>query len=139
PTHDINNDQKVNIFYNGLGAINRQLLDSQRPIPSMTSVQALMTIQTMADHSQKWHDGSFSRNIGSSSDSEGIAAIVNKLENLSQDIKKLKENVYAIQVGYFVILDMVDDIRIPIIVGRPLLATAHTKVLSTKEWNLRSL
>ncbi|GJV34231.1 hypothetical protein Tco_1394631 [Tanacetum coccineum] len=56
-------------------------------------------IQTMADHSQKWHDGSSSRNIERSSNSEGIAAIVNKLENLSRDMKKLKENVYAIQVG----------------------------------------
>ncbi|GJV70643.1 hypothetical protein Tco_1490638 [Tanacetum coccineum] len=89
----------VNIFYNGLGALNRQLLDSQEPIPGMTPVQALTTIQTMADHSQKWHDGSSSRNIESSSNSEGIVAIVNKLENLSRDIKKLKENVHAIQVG----------------------------------------
>ncbi|GJS06072.1 zinc knuckle CX2CX4HX4C containing protein [Tanacetum coccineum] len=30
---------------------------------------------------------------------EGITAIVNKLENLGRDMKKLKENVYAIQVG----------------------------------------
>ncbi|GJZ75004.1 hypothetical protein Tco_0639469 [Tanacetum coccineum] len=29
----------------------------------------------------------------------GIAAIVNKLENLGRDMKKLKENVHAIQVG----------------------------------------
>ncbi|GJW52891.1 hypothetical protein Tco_0096976 [Tanacetum coccineum] len=52
----------------------------------------------MADHSQKWHDGSSSRSIEGSS-SEGIAAIVNKLENLGRDMKKLKENVHAIQVG----------------------------------------
>ncbi|GJU31833.1 hypothetical protein Tco_1175422 [Tanacetum coccineum] len=79
--------------------MNHQLLDSQGPIPGMTPVQALTAIQTMADHSQKWHDGSSSRNIESSSNSEGIAAIVNKLENLGRDMKKLKENVHAIQVG----------------------------------------
>nr|GEW64017.1 hypothetical protein [Tanacetum cinerariifolium] len=39
------------------------------------------------------------RNIKSSSSSEGITAIVNKLENLGRDMKKLKENVHAIQVG----------------------------------------
>ncbi|GJX94180.1 hypothetical protein Tco_0348766 [Tanacetum coccineum] len=55
--------------------------------------------KTMADHSQKWHDGSSSRNIESSSNSEGTPAIVNKLENLGRDMKKLKENVHAIQVG----------------------------------------
>ncbi|GKE52217.1 hypothetical protein Tco_1487373, partial [Tanacetum coccineum] len=69
------------------------------PIPGMTLVQALTAIQTMADHSQKWHNGSSSKNIESSSNSEGITAIVNKLENLGRDMKKLKENVYAIQVG----------------------------------------
>ncbi|GJY84646.1 hypothetical protein Tco_0498672 [Tanacetum coccineum] len=99
PTHDINSHQKVNIFYNGLGTMNYQLLDSQGPIPGMTPAQALTTIQTMADHSQKWHDGSSIKNMKSSSNSKGIAAIVSKLDNLSRDMKKLKENVHAIQVG----------------------------------------
>ncbi|GJU63414.1 putative reverse transcriptase domain-containing protein [Tanacetum coccineum] len=48
---------------------------------------------------QKWHDGSSSRKIESSSNSEGIAAIVSKLDNLGRDMKKLKENVHAIQFG----------------------------------------
>ncbi|GJX93324.1 hypothetical protein Tco_0347910 [Tanacetum coccineum] len=39
------------------------------------------------------------RKIESSSNSEGITAIVSKLDNLGQDMKNLKENVYAIQVG----------------------------------------
>ncbi|GJU80488.1 hypothetical protein Tco_1282853 [Tanacetum coccineum] len=45
------------------------------------------------------HDGSSGRSIEGSS-FEGIAVIVNKLENLGRDMKKLKENVHAIQVGY---------------------------------------
>nr|GEX83860.1 hypothetical protein [Tanacetum cinerariifolium] len=65
----------------------------------MTHAQALMAIQTMADHSQNWHDGSSNKNIDSSSNSEGIIAIVRKLDSLGRDIKKLKENVYVIQVG----------------------------------------
>ncbi|GJY10950.1 hypothetical protein Tco_0379135, partial [Tanacetum coccineum] len=76
PTHDINSHQKVNIFYNGLGTMNCQFLDSQGPIPGITPAQALTTIQTMADHSQKWHNGSSSRNVNNSSNSEGIAAIL---------------------------------------------------------------
>ncbi|GJY50180.1 reverse transcriptase domain-containing protein [Tanacetum coccineum] len=99
PTHDINSHQKMNIFYNGLGTMNRQLLDSQGPIPSMTHAQTLTAIQTMADHSQKWHNGSSSRNVDSSSNSKGIAAIVNKLKSLGRNMKKLKENVHATQVG----------------------------------------
>ncbi|GJW85985.1 putative reverse transcriptase domain-containing protein [Tanacetum coccineum] len=69
------------------------------PIPGMRRAQDLTAIQTMADHSQKWHDGTTSRNIGSSSNKDGLAALVNKLDNLARDMKKLKESVHAIQVG----------------------------------------
>ncbi|GJX64466.1 hypothetical protein Tco_0298809 [Tanacetum coccineum] len=97
PIHDINSHQKVNIFYKGLSTMNRQLLDLQGPIPGMRPAKALTAIQTMADHSQKWHDGSTSRNIGSSSNKDGLVALVNKLDNLGRDMKKLKESVHAIQ------------------------------------------
>ncbi|GKF85977.1 hypothetical protein Tco_0253804 [Tanacetum coccineum] len=53
----------------------------------------------MVDHSQKWHDSSSSRNINSSNNTEGITSIVSKLDSLGRDMKKLKENVHAIQVG----------------------------------------
>ncbi|GJV36766.1 hypothetical protein Tco_1409243, partial [Tanacetum coccineum] len=69
------------------------------PIPGMTPTQALIAIQTMADHSQKWHDGTSNRNVSSSSNTDGLAAIVSKLDNLGCDMKKLKENVHVIQVG----------------------------------------
>ncbi|GJQ98331.1 hypothetical protein Tco_0009470 [Tanacetum coccineum] len=78
--------------------MNRQFLDSHGPIPGMTPTQALMVIQTMADHSQKWHDGTSSRTMSSSSDIDGLAAVISKLDNLGRDMKKLKENVHAIQV-----------------------------------------
>ncbi|GJU73369.1 hypothetical protein Tco_1264774 [Tanacetum coccineum] len=65
----------------------------------MTPAQALTAIQTMTDHSQKWHDGTTSRKIGSSNSNDGLAALVNKLDNLGRDMKKLKESVHAIQVG----------------------------------------
>ncbi|GKA72727.1 cysteine-rich receptor-like protein kinase [Tanacetum coccineum] len=68
------------------------------PIPNKTPGEALEEIQTMADHSQKWHDGSNSRKVSSGS-SDGIAAIANNLDSLGHDMTKLKENVHAIQVG----------------------------------------
>ncbi|GKG25733.1 hypothetical protein Tco_0398879, partial [Tanacetum coccineum] len=66
------------------------------PISGMTPTQALTTIQIMADHSQKWHDGTSSRNMSSSSNTDELVAVISKLDNLGHDIKKLKENVYAI-------------------------------------------
>ncbi|GJY54371.1 hypothetical protein Tco_0446035 [Tanacetum coccineum] len=69
------------------------------PIPGITPAQALTAIQTMADHSQKWHDGTTSRNVGSNSSSNGLDALVSKMDNLRRDMKKLKESIHAIQVG----------------------------------------
>ncbi|GJT35673.1 hypothetical protein Tco_0926092 [Tanacetum coccineum] len=79
--------------------MNRQLLDSQGPILGMTRTQDLEAIQTMADHSQKWHDGTSSKNVSSNINTDGLVAIVSKLDNLGRDMKKLKENVHEIQVG----------------------------------------
>ncbi|GJV67361.1 hypothetical protein Tco_1482870 [Tanacetum coccineum] len=87
------------LLLQGLSTMNRQLLDLQGPIPGMRPAQALTAMQTMADHSQKWHDETTSRNIGSSSSKDGLAALVNKLDNLGRDMKKLKKSVHAIQVG----------------------------------------
>ncbi|GKA18518.1 hypothetical protein Tco_0698433 [Tanacetum coccineum] len=49
---------------------------------------------------QKWHDGTSSRNISSSSNTDGLAAIISKLDNLGRDMKKLKENVHVEEVKY---------------------------------------
>ncbi|GJW08677.1 putative reverse transcriptase domain-containing protein [Tanacetum coccineum] len=54
----------------------------------------------MVDHSQKWHDGTSSRNVEGSSNSEGIAAIVRKLDNLGAHLDKdcpLNEEVKSIE------------------------------------------
>nr|GEV08182.1 hypothetical protein [Tanacetum cinerariifolium] len=40
------------------------------------------------------------RNISSSSDTDGLAAVISELDNLGCNIKKLKENAHAIQVRY---------------------------------------
>nr|GEY06644.1 hypothetical protein [Tanacetum cinerariifolium] len=98
PTYDLNNHKKVNIFYKGLDTMTRQLLDSQGSIPNKRPAHALEAIQTMADHSHNWHDGSTNKKVSNGS-SNGIAAITSKLDGLRRDMKKLKENVHVIQVG----------------------------------------
>ncbi|GKA96187.1 hypothetical protein Tco_0818282 [Tanacetum coccineum] len=88
--------------YSQLQARRRRIIISglgTGPIPRMRPAEALTAIQTMADNSQKWHDGTSSRKMGSSNSSDGLAALVNKLDNLGRDMKKLKESVYAIHVG----------------------------------------
>nr|GEV30832.1 hypothetical protein [Tanacetum cinerariifolium] len=42
------------------------------------------------------------RSLSSSSITDGLSAIVSKLDNLGHDMKKLKEHVHAIQVGCYI-------------------------------------
>nr|GEU89753.1 hypothetical protein [Tanacetum cinerariifolium] len=77
-------------------------IDSLEELPTLgTSLKKLLSkaIQTMTDHSQKWHEGTSGRNISSSSDTDGLAAVISKLDHLGRDMKKLKENVHEIQFG----------------------------------------
>ncbi|GKC80985.1 hypothetical protein Tco_1136702 [Tanacetum coccineum] len=77
----------------------------KRPIPGMTPAQALTAIQTVVDHSQKWHDGTTSRNIRSSSNNDGLAALVgcqifegphlDKDCPLNEEVKQVKEVRYG--------------------------------------------
>ncbi|GJX80093.1 hypothetical protein Tco_0328242 [Tanacetum coccineum] len=113
PTYDINNHQKINIFYKGLSTMNRQLLDSQRPILEMIPTQALTAIQTIADHSQKRHDGTTTRNIRSSSSNDRLAALVNKLDNLGRDMKKLKKSVIQSRLDAKFVKDLTSTRIIP--------------------------
>ncbi|GKC66512.1 ribonuclease H-like domain-containing protein [Tanacetum coccineum] len=60
---------------------------------------AKKAIQDMADHSQKWHNGTSTR-CRSTETFDVLAAIQAQLNNLGREIKKVNEKVYAAQVGY---------------------------------------
>ncbi|GKD01119.1 hypothetical protein Tco_1171393 [Tanacetum coccineum] len=120
--------KEVILFYKGLGVHTRQILNSKGTLPSMKAANAKNAIQDMADHSQKWHNGTFTRTRSTDS-FDGLAAIQAQLNNLGREIKKVNEKVYAAQVGLDVIvLDMAEDIKVPLILERPFLSTAHAKI-----------
>ncbi|GKB19507.1 reverse transcriptase domain-containing protein [Tanacetum coccineum] len=79
--------------------MNRQLLDSQGPIPGMTPTQALTAIQTMADHSLKWHDGTSSRNISNNSNTDALAVVIRSYLDkecpLNEEVKQVEEVKYG--------------------------------------------
>ncbi|GKB33325.1 hypothetical protein Tco_0872726, partial [Tanacetum coccineum] len=65
----------------------RQILDSKGAIPTMTAANARIAIQEMAEHSQKWHNGTSIR-TKSTETSDGLTAIQAQLNNLGREIKK---------------------------------------------------
>ncbi|GJT28459.1 hypothetical protein Tco_0908734 [Tanacetum coccineum] len=87
------NITEVILFYNGLDVPTRQILDSRGVVPTKTVADAKITIQEMAEYSQKWHNET-SRGR-STKTFEGLAAIQAQLNNLGREIKKVNEKVYA--------------------------------------------
>ncbi|GKC69005.1 hypothetical protein Tco_1114888 [Tanacetum coccineum] len=89
--------QEVILFYNGLDAQTRQILDSKGVISSKTAADAKVAIQEIAEYSQKWHNGT--SRTRSTKTFDGLAAIQAQLNNLGREIKKVNKKVYAAQVG----------------------------------------
>nr|GEX12746.1 hypothetical protein [Tanacetum cinerariifolium] len=94
---EINNFQQEpdETFYQAWERFKELLL---RCVPTMKVDDAKKVIQEMADYSQKWHNGTSTRNK-SSNTSDGLAAIQAQLNNLGREIKKVNERVYAARVG----------------------------------------
>ncbi|GJU67560.1 hypothetical protein Tco_1253819 [Tanacetum coccineum] len=65
-------------------------------IPTKTDADAKVAIQEMAEYSQKWHNGTSSKNR-STETSDELAAIQAQLNSLGREIKKVNEKVYDAQ------------------------------------------
>ncbi|GKF91583.1 hypothetical protein Tco_0275284 [Tanacetum coccineum] len=74
PQHYLTDMHEVILFYNGLDVPTRQILDSRGAIPTKTAADAKVAIREMAEYSQKWHNGTSSKNR-STETSDGLAAI----------------------------------------------------------------
>ncbi|GKB20789.1 hypothetical protein Tco_0854712 [Tanacetum coccineum] len=94
--HDLNDYQKENTFYNGLGFLTRYILYSRGLIPGLTPIKALESIQEMADHSHKWHNEEDDRRI-SNKIANSLSTITEKLKILNSHMIDLRENVHKIQ------------------------------------------
>ncbi|GKA54409.1 putative reverse transcriptase domain-containing protein [Tanacetum coccineum] len=71
----------------------------QRYCPPSKTAKRLEDIHNFKQESDESLYQAWERNISSNINTDGLAAIVSQLEKLGHDMKKLKENVHAIQVG----------------------------------------
>ncbi|GJV02592.1 reverse transcriptase domain-containing protein [Tanacetum coccineum] len=149
--------QEAILFSKGLEVPTRQILDSRGAIPTMTAANAGIAIQEMAEHSQKWQDGmsTWTRKVGSYGLKELDAYSIRT--TLLDDALPRKDKTYGallylvisiitvknpkgiaenVLVGIgkfifpidFIIQDMPEDVKVPLILGRPFLSTTHTKI-----------
>ncbi|GJR35342.1 putative reverse transcriptase domain-containing protein [Tanacetum coccineum] len=89
PQHYLTEMQEVIMFYNGLGIPTRQILDSRGAIPSKTTADAKITIQEMAEYSQKWHNGaSRSRNAAIRNQGASIKTLEIQIGKMSKVIQE---------------------------------------------------
>ncbi|GJY13865.1 putative reverse transcriptase domain-containing protein [Tanacetum coccineum] len=89
PQHYLTDMQEVILFYNGLDISTKQILDTKGAIPTKTSTDEKITIQEMAEYSQKWHNGT--SKTRSTETSDGLPAIQEQHNNLRREIKKVNE------------------------------------------------
>nr|GEW95637.1 ATP-dependent DNA helicase PIF1-like [Tanacetum cinerariifolium] len=79
-------DEEVAETMEQLDVQTRQILDLKGAIPSKIVADANVTIQEMAEYSQKWHNGT--SKTRSTETSDGLAAIQAQLNNFGREIKK---------------------------------------------------
>nr|GEU59125.1 hypothetical protein [Tanacetum cinerariifolium] len=146
PQHYLMEMQEIILFYNGLGIPTRQILDSKGAIPSKTIADAKISIQEMAEYSHKWHNGT-------SKSRRALVSVMPLLTYFNLGLDKLAHTKLTIKladrtVKYpkgiaenmlvrisklvflvdFIILDMPEDIKVPLILERPFLSTACAKI-----------
>nr|GEY99517.1 hypothetical protein [Tanacetum cinerariifolium] len=146
----------------------RQILDSKGAVPSMKAADDKKAIQDMVDHSQKWHNRTSTRirSTNTSDGLAAIQAQLNNLGREIKKFRTLGElaptkliNEWAdrkikrptgiaknVLVGIdklvfpidFIVLDMHEDIKVPLILERSFLSTAHAKIdVFKRKFNLR--
>ncbi|GKB49529.1 hypothetical protein Tco_0900282 [Tanacetum coccineum] len=129
PQHYLTEMQEVILFYNGLDVQTRQILNSKGAIPSKTAADAKGPSTQKIAHSKKKVKPSKRLTTLNLLD-------LSKEEDIEQHRAKTKEalikNSWRIKIRAnkqdFIILDMPEDVKVPLIIGRPFLSTAHAKI-----------
>ncbi|GJY73788.1 hypothetical protein Tco_0478219 [Tanacetum coccineum] len=112
--------QEVILFYNGLDVQTRQILDSKGVIPSKTAADA-----------KKVNEKVYAALVGCE---QCKGPHYTKDFPLKEEDKTVKYPKGIAKIGKFIfpvdfiILDMPEDVKVPLILGRPFLSTAYAKI-----------
>ncbi|GJU49188.1 homeodomain-like protein [Tanacetum coccineum] len=129
PDENLYQAWEVVLFYNGLNVPARQILDSRGAIPLKTSADAKVAIQEMDEYSKKWHNGT-SRAKRKLAHTKLTVELADGTVKYPKGIAKnmlvgIGEFIFPVD---FIILDMPEDIKVPLILGRPFLSITRAKI-----------
>ncbi|KAF7835900.1 uncharacterized protein G2W53_010759 [Senna tora] len=141
PHHGLPKWLQVQTFYNGLSSEIRTSIDAAAGGALMSKpVDAAYTLlETMSSNNHQWHsDRNVHARVAGVQDSDMFASLSSQIAALTKEVKSLVayprgiiENVLVkvdklILPADFIVLDYEEDKNVPIILGRPFLATGRT-------------
>ncbi|KAL7598776.1 hypothetical protein Lser_V15G25946 [Lactuca serriola] len=99
PQNDLNVQQEVSIFYDGMNDTTRQLLDSQGPLTKKALAVIKTLVEEFSKHSREYHNprNDTARGVVNSV-SDDMAAMMAKLESMDRRMKKIDQSIHAIRV-----------------------------------------
>ncbi|XP_023771140.1 uncharacterized protein LOC111919779 [Lactuca sativa] len=100
PQNDLNVQQEVSIFYDGVNVTTRQLLDSQGPLTKKAPAVIKTLVEEFSKHSREYHNprNNTARGVVKSV-SDDVAAMMAKLESMDRRMTKMDQSIHAIRVG----------------------------------------
>ncbi|XP_052620935.1 uncharacterized protein LOC128126837 [Lactuca sativa] len=100
PHHDLNSQQEVSIFYDGVNVTTRQLLDSQGPLMKKAPPVIKQLIEEFSKHSREYHNPRNDVTRGSAyAASEDLSAVMAMLKNMDRMMDKMDQTIHVIRVG----------------------------------------
>ncbi|XP_023746957.1 uncharacterized protein LOC111895073 [Lactuca sativa] len=100
PHHDLNSQQEVSIFHDGVNVTTRQLLDSQGPLTKKAPPMIKQLIEEFSKHSREYHNPRNELAKGSvNAASEDMAAVLAMLDNMDRRMTKMDQTIHVIRVG----------------------------------------
>ncbi|KAL7584927.1 hypothetical protein Lser_V15G44247 [Lactuca serriola] len=100
PQHDLNIQQEMSIFYDGVNVMTRQLLDSQGLLTKKNPNQAKDLIEEFSRHSRDYHNPGRDGITGSGGTrTEEMADVMAMLNTMDRRLTQLDQSIHAIRVG----------------------------------------
>ncbi|KAL7597747.1 uncharacterized protein LOC128134133 [Lactuca sativa] len=100
PHHDLNSQQEVSNFYDGVSVTTMQLLDSQGPFTKKAPPVIKQLIEEFSKHSREYHNPMNDVTRGSAyAASEDLSVVMAMLKTMDRRMDKMDQTIHAIRVG----------------------------------------